>query len=106
MSPDASKRIRQEIRSWKLPLRSDKSLTDLARMFNAKIQGWINYYGRFYKSELVYKVLKHLNRKLVRWAVRKFKKLRGHQRRARKWLRSVAQRDRGLWAHWKFGLTP
>jgi hypothetical protein len=26
--------------------RSDKSLDDLARMFNSQIRGWINYYGR------------------------------------------------------------
>ena len=32
--------------------RSDKSLDDLARMFNSIVQGWINYYGRFYKSRL------------------------------------------------------
>ncbi|MET7843514.1 group II intron maturase-specific domain-containing protein, partial [Streptomyces sp. NPDC005356] len=25
---------------------------DLARMFNSVVQGWINYYGRFYKSML------------------------------------------------------
>jgi len=30
--------------------RSDKTLTDLALMFNRQLQGWINYYGRFYKS--------------------------------------------------------
>lgn len=29
-----------------------KTLTDLARMFNNHIRGWINYYGRFYKSAL------------------------------------------------------
>jgi RNA-directed DNA polymerase len=27
-------------------------LDDLARMFNAHIRGWINYYGRFYPSAL------------------------------------------------------
>ena len=29
--------------------RSDKSLGDLALMFNSVVQGWINYYGRFYR---------------------------------------------------------
>jgi len=106
MSASAAKRIRQEIRSWKLPLRSDESLTDLARMFNAKIQGWINYYGRFYKSELTYKVLRHLNWKLAYWAMRKYKTLRAHKRRARQWLRAIFLRERGLWSHWRFGVTP
>jgi RNA-directed DNA polymerase len=44
----AAKAIRQRVRDWKLPLRSDKDLEDLARMFNAVIRGWVNYYGAFY----------------------------------------------------------
>ena len=44
MSAKAGKRIRQETCSWKLPLRSDKILHDLARMFNQRIRGWVNYY--------------------------------------------------------------
>ncbi|HQD40448.1 MAG TPA: group II intron maturase-specific domain-containing protein [Bacillota bacterium] len=35
---------------WKLHLRSDKSLEDLARMFNPVIKGWISYYSSYYKS--------------------------------------------------------
>ena len=62
------KAMGREIRSWHLARRSDKSLDDLARMFNSIVQGWINYYGRFYRSELFY-FLRRLNRHLVRWAV-------------------------------------
>ena len=50
VSTDATKAMGREIRSWHLARRSDKSLEDLARMFNSVVQGWINYYGRFYKS--------------------------------------------------------
>ncbi|MCA1680625.1 MAG: hypothetical protein LC790_18305 [Actinobacteria bacterium] len=38
------------MRSWRVNCRSDKTLTDLALMFNRQLQGWINYFGRFYKS--------------------------------------------------------
>ena len=61
VSNQATKRIRQTIRGWSLHRRSDKSLDDLARMFNPMIRGWINYYSRFYKSAL-YPTLRHLNR--------------------------------------------
>jgi hypothetical protein len=44
-------------------------------MFRARIQGWIKYYGAFYKLAL-YPTLQHLDRKLARWATRKFKRLR------------------------------
>jgi hypothetical protein len=37
MSPSAAKAARQDIRSWRLQLKSDKSLEDLARMFNPVI---------------------------------------------------------------------
>ncbi len=67
VSKDAVKAMGAEIRSWHWAKRSDKSLDDLARMFNSVVQGWINYYGRFYKSELL-SFLRRLNRHLVRGA--------------------------------------
>ena len=100
VSNKATKAIRQEVRRWNLPVRSDKALDDLARMFNAQIRGWVNYYGVYYKSAL-YRTLRHIDRKLVLWATRKFKRLRGHKRRADHWLRRIARRQTGLFAHWR-----
>jgi len=100
ISNKAGKAIRQEMRRWKLHLRSDKSLEDLARMFNSKIQGWINYYGRYYKSAM-YPTLRSLDRRLAQWATRKYKRLRGHRRRAAQWLARIAENQRGLFAHWR-----
>ena len=81
VSNKATKAIRQEVRCWKLHLRSDKALDDLARMFNAVIHGWVNYYSAFYQSAL-YPTLRHIDRKLMLWATRKFKRLKGHKRQA------------------------
>jgi len=99
ISAKAGKRIRQEVRSWKLHLRSDKTQEDLARMFDRQIRGWVNYYGAFYKSAL-YPTLRHLDRKLVLWATRKYKRLRGHRRRAAHWLERIARFRPRLFAHW------
>jgi hypothetical protein len=41
----------------------------------------INYYGRFYKS-MLYPALRHFNDTLVRWAMRKYKRLRRRRSRA------------------------
>lgn len=73
-------------------------------MFNKKIQGWINYYGHFYKSEM-YSVLRYINSCLIKWVRRKYKK-RKHRRRAEHWLGAIAQRERKLFAHWKYGILP
>ncbi|MCA1821260.1 MAG: group II intron reverse transcriptase/maturase, partial [Pseudonocardia sp.] len=88
VSRDAVTAMGREIRSWHIAKRSDKSLTDLALMFNNIVQGWINYYGRFYKS-MLYPLLKRLNRALVRWACRKYKRLRRRERKAANWLVEV-----------------
>jgi RNA-directed DNA polymerase len=105
VSTDAMKAMGREIRSWHLARRSDKSLDDLARMFNNIVQGWINYYGRFYKSRLLY-FLRRLNRHLARWASRKFKRLRRRERRSMGWLAEIAQRSPRLFAHWRLGARP
>jgi len=105
VSDDAKKAMGKVIRSWRINRRSDKTLTDLARMFNPIVQGWISYYGRFYKS-MLYPVLRHINDYLVRWAMRKYKRLHRHATLARMWLRTVAGRARGLFAHWRLGLVP
>jgi RNA-directed DNA polymerase len=105
VSKDAVKAMSREIRSWHIARRSDKSLTDLALMFNSIVQGWINYYGRFYKS-MLYPLLRRINEHLVRWACRKYKRLRRRERRAKELLARAAQRYPGLFAHWRFGLKP
>ncbi|MGB8234681.1 MAG: reverse transcriptase domain-containing protein, partial [Pseudolabrys sp.] len=83
--PKALKAIRQTIRGWTLQTRSDKALDDLARMFNPYIRGWINYYSHFYKSAL-YPTLRRIDVFLIRWARRKFKRLRQQPKGARDWL--------------------
>src|ERR1035437_8749343 len=49
VSGEAKTRMRREMRRWGVARRSDKTLTDLALMFNRQLQGWIGYFGRFYK---------------------------------------------------------
>ena len=105
VSNKAGKAMRQTARRWKMHLRSDKTLEDLSRMFGPVIRGWINYYGSFYKSAL-YKTLRHLNRTLVRWAIRKYKRLRGHRRRAEYWLGRIARKQPQLFPHWQMGVKP
>lgn len=105
VSKDAIKAMGREIRSWHIARRSDKSLGDLARMFNSIVQGWINYYGRFYKS-MLYPLLRRINEHLVRWAMRKYKRLHRRETRVRQLLAEASRRSPRLFAHWRIGLKP
>jgi len=105
VSNKACKAMRQTIRQWRLQLKPDKKLEDISHMFNPVLRGWINYYGRFYKSAL-YSVLRHVNRALILWARRKYKRLSRHRRRAEHWLGRVARREPQLFAHWRMGILP
>lgn len=106
MSPKSVQAIRATMRGWRLARRGNtSSLDQIARWINPSVRGWINYYGRFYPSALS-SPLGHLNRHLVRWACRKYKRFRGRPRRAATWLGHIAQRDPGLFAHWQFAARP
>ena len=105
ISGKAAKSIRRTVSGWRIHRKSDKGLEDLSRIFNPTFRGWINYYGRYYKSEL-YPIFDQLNRILIKWAMRKYKKLRNRKRRARCWLGRIAIRQPYLFAHWQFGAKP
>ena len=105
VSNAASKAMKQTIRGWRMQLKSDVGIDDLSRMFNPVVRGWINYYGCFYKSQL-YSVLRHMNRALMYWARRKYKKLAVHKRRASSWLGRLARNWPELFAHWQMGILP
>jgi RNA-directed DNA polymerase len=104
-SDDAVKRMAGAIKGWRLHLWSGKSLADLAQEINPIVRGWIDYYGYFYKSRLI-SLLRRINEYLARWATRKFKRLRGHPYRARRFVATVSRRDPGLFAHWQAGAQP
>ena len=105
VSNEAAKEMRRTMRGWRLHLRSDKSLDDLSRMVDPILRGWVNYYTQYYKSA-IYPTVRMFDLILMRWAMRKYKKLKGHRRRAKHWLGRVARREPQLFAHWQMGLRP
>ena len=105
ISNKAAKSIRRTIREWRMAsTRNNQQLEDLARLSNPAVRGWMNYYGRFYRSKCV-QVLRYLNVALAAWVLRKYK-LRRRERASMHWLRRVAQRDRKLFVLWELGVLP
>ena len=97
--------MRQRVRSWHLQLKSDKDLEDLSRMFNRILQGWKNYYGRFYPSALK-PLWRSVNDYLVRWLRRKYKRLKIGVTRAARALGRLAAASPHAFVHWQLGYLP
>ena len=102
VSDKAAKRIRLEVRQWRLHLRSDLELDEIAGWARPFLSGWVRYYGRFYPSKLR-EELRTIDAFIVRWVSRKYKRFRGHTLAAWDWLRSLKRRNPDLFAHWALG---
>jgi RNA-directed DNA polymerase len=106
ISTKAAKEIRRTIREWRMAsTRNNQRLEDLARLTNSSVRGWMNYYGRFYRSKCV-QVLRHLNEALGAWVRRKYKRFRRRERASMHWLGRIARRDKKLFVLWQLGVLP
>lgn len=106
ISAKSARSIRAQIRGWKLAsTRNNQTLEDLAQVINPVVRGWMNYYGRFYRSRCVL-VLRYLNGALAAWARRKYRRFRRRERASIHWLGRIARRDPRLFALWQLGIVP
>jgi len=99
-SPKALNAISRTIRRWTLHHHSDKSCRNWPRCNNPYIQGWITYYGNFYRTQLR-PTLKRIDIYVMRWARRKFKRLRHQTKGARDWFDRLRRANPTLLAHWQ-----
>ncbi len=98
VSQDALTAMRQQVRRWRLHLRTGLSLNELAAQINPVVAGWMTYYGRFYRSQM-FPLLARINTYLMRWANQKYKLLRSYKRFT-KWWSGILVREPGLFKHW------
>jgi RNA-directed DNA polymerase len=108
ISTKAAKKIRATIRNsdWRMAsTRNNQRLEDLAQLTNATVRGWMNYYGRFYRSKCI-QVLRHFNRALAAWARWNHKRLRRREQASIHWVGRIARRDKQLFVLWQLGVVP
>ena len=98
ISPVALKDKSQQVRRWRIHMRTTKNLEELAEWINPVVRGWMNYYGRFNRWEM-YSLLRGINTYLMRWARKKFKRLRAYKR-VKAWWKRLAGRQPEMFAHW------
>jgi RNA-directed DNA polymerase len=104
VSVKSLKVMRQTTRRLNYRNRTELSLRDISRLHNPVVRGWVAYYGRFYPSAL-YPVFRHINKTLVAWAMRKYRRLKGHKTRASRFLEEVAVKQPYLFVHWQRGMV-
>ena len=102
VSREALQAMRQTIRGWHLQLKSDRNLADLSAMCAPILRGWQQYYGRFRGSALK-PVWRSMNLFLIRWLMRKYKRLADHKTRAAETLKRLAQGEPDAFIHWSMG---
>ena len=99
VSNSSSKSFREKIKAMEVHKRTGCKIDIIAEMLNPLIRGWMNYFGKFNPSAMK-GTLQCIERRLVKWAMCKYKNFRGRRRRAEKWLYTVRQREPKLFAHW------
>ena len=99
VSTKAMKSMNEKMRGWDVLQKTGTTIQEIAQKINPVLRGWINYYGKFYKSKLK-KFMHIVNVKLASWARRKYKNLRTSEMKAIRWLHGISVRRPGLFAHW------
>lgn len=103
ISKSALKAIRATVRKSDIRNRTDLNLADIARWYNPKLEGWINYYGKYTRSAL-YPMSRHFNKTLIAWAIRKYRPFHKRKTKAAKFMEKVMKENPRLFAHWRKGM--
>jgi hypothetical protein len=88
----------REVRRWRIHRHTNSTLTDLAERINPIVRGWMTYWGHFHRAQM-FGLLQRINAYLMRWARKKYRRLRSHHR-VKSWWAGVVARAPNLFAHW------
>ena len=101
VSRAAAQDFRNKMKGLEIPTKKRGcSLLAISKDINPQVRGWIDYFGKFGRSDAK-SILYYVEETLIRWAMGKYKKLKGRKTRAGRWLASIAQRVPMLMVHWQ-----
>ena len=106
ISRKSQKRISEECFKLKVHRMVHLTLDKIAEILRSKSRGWINYFGKFRRSDM-HGVFRTLNYRLAMWVRNKYRRF-GRKRLsfAFKWLVEVSKHFPTLFVHWEFGFLP
>ena len=93
------KRISAEIRDMKLWRNTKVEIPEFSKLLNAKLRGWIMYYGKYSRRSLRNTLMK-IDGRLIKWLGKKHKI--GYRKSVVK-LNKIKQTNPELFYHWKMG---
>lgn len=102
VSKEAKAKVGQKLSKKRYVRMTGLKLEDLAKDINPIMRGWYNYFSKFKKSAMN-GVMYSLNRMLVRWCKRKYRK---STKEALEWLIKMARTRPKLFHHWTVGYSP
>lgn len=100
ISRSSQKKIVEDINSFRIHRWSTGTIEEIADTLYSKLQGWINYYGKF-RKRLFLSVFRRLSFRLMQWVQNKYKMTSLKQ--CYQWLRNYQSVNPNLFAHWRFG---
>lgn len=102
VSKKSAKAFREKLKAMELHKKTGSKIEMIAELTNPMVRGWLNYFTAYCKSAVRY-TMQCLNRRLVKWVMCKYKRFRGHRKRAEKWLQKLIKREPKMFAHWALG---
>ena len=104
ISRKACKRIKESIRELKIRNWATRTIEDISEALNARLRGWYNYYGAYYRSAME-SIFHVVNGILLSWVRNKYKKFRGSLKKAFDWLSRMEKEKPKLFIHWELGIV-
>lgn len=102
VSISSKKQIVDKMRELEIPKLTHRSIVGVAQFLDPHIRGWINYYGKF-RLSMLNPIFQLLNRKLVQWVRRRYKRYKTSINRAYAWLKRIRIQFPTLFYQWRLG---
>ena len=100
ISESSQKKITEELKGMNINRNGSITIEEIADRLYSKLQGWINYYGKFRKRVFLW-VFRRLTYRLMRWVQNKY--TISSIKDAYNWLRNYQKVHPNLFAHWRYG---
>lgn len=101
ISDKAKQKVRDETKELLKEIKPTDLIEEITKIINPPVTGWINYYGKFYASELK-SIMGFIDTVIVKWVKKKYGKLKQSWKKAKNWLEGVKTRQPKLFKHWQW----